>query len=95
MQRLAFLLRKTVPELLATLGGTRELARWMAYFELEPPDKPAWERTAMQCLVTAKMAGDKTSNLGTFMPAYPERVQSQKEQIAAMRAALAGKVQNG
>ena len=67
----------------------------MAYFELEPPDKPAWERTAMQCLVTAQMGGAKNLSLASFMPAYPERVQSPKDQIAAMKAAFAGKVSHG
>lgn len=36
-----------MPELLATVGGTREIARWAAYLEEYPPDEAEWNRAAM------------------------------------------------
>lgn len=85
MHRLALRLGKTVHELKNTIGGVRELISWMAYLQIEPPERTAWERTAMGCLVAARIAGDKKSTLKSFMPDYdpPQSVDDQKDALKA------------
>lgn len=87
MHRLAFYLGKTVHELTHTIGGVREVISWMAYLQLEPPEKVRWEQAAMQCLTAVRIAGDSKSKLTTFMPDYsdPQTVEDQK---LALRAAF-------
>lgn len=94
MHRLALLLGKTVHELHADLGGVREVASWIAYLQLEPPGKTGWEQAAMQCLVAARIAGDKQAKLSNFMPSF-EVAQSPEEQRDALKAAFMGGKPNG
>ncbi len=85
---------KTVAELNHSLGSRRELAAWIAYLELEPPEKSSWDRTAMACLVAARIAGDKKATLKSFMPNF-DPPQSVDEQRDALRAAFMGRESGG
>lgn len=84
LHRLAFRLGKTVGELRRELTGT-QLADWMAYFELEPPEKTGWQQSAMICLTAARIAGDKRTNLEDFMPAYAPHEMAPEDMIGKLR----------
>ena len=60
MFRLALTLGKTVGELSRELTA-REFASWLAYFEIDPPDKRDDERMAMTCATIAQCAGNKVT----------------------------------
>lgn len=86
---------KSVPELLATIGGARELARWAAYLELYPPDEADWERAAVIAYCAANGTRfKKPPKLEQLKPAKPQR-HSNRSQIELVRALTGTGKRNG
>ena len=86
--RLALLLGKTVAELKRQMSW-REFLHWQAYLHLEPPDKPANERTAALMAQITNMAGrslpdQKRVTADDFLG--KPKTQSMQDQIAFMKS---------
>lgn len=68
---LAVLLHKTKRELRRDLGGTRELAQWIAYLDEHDPLDKFWHMAAMICVAIYRAAGYKGVNIKQFLPQKP------------------------
>ena len=95
--RIAYHLGYTVEELL-TKCTTRELAEWVEYFELHPPEQPRWQQMALLCTVFVNsirvMASGKVpkeAKLADFLPAKKKRRQTVKQQIAILKGVAPSK----
>jgi hypothetical protein len=87
--RLAFLLGKTKKELLEGVSGSREIAEWMAYLNLEPPHKREDERTANLMAAVYNASGNmkKAVKAKDFLPEDKPQEMSIEESIQQFRSA--------
>lgn len=77
----------TVRRLQAELGGTTELAEWLAFMEQEPPNEELWQMFAMSCLNARKIAGDRRARLEHFLP-HRREPELSAEQLAERLEAM-------
>jgi len=84
------MLGMTVERLDAEIGGVSGYVRWMAYFELEPPEHSAWERSASIAYTVYRMQGGKKLNREDFMPQYESTGEDKLNQQMMMFETLAG-----
>jgi hypothetical protein len=82
--RLALELGKTVGELSRDLTA-RELASWMAYFQLNPLGRRDDERMAVTCATIAQCAGNSKVTPEDFLP-KEVKPQTIEEQIAVLKS---------
>jgi hypothetical protein len=83
----------TVKQFLENVDGPDEISEWMAYFDLEDPERAAWQRTSLLAANITNMAnlrGQKkypeSVKSDHFMPTKRERVQTPREQLDTFKA---------
>lgn len=84
MLRLCFILGKSESELWASTPASG-IARMLAYLDIEPPERIAWEQTAMIAATVAQCAGVKNVNLEQFMPRFEKVEQTERDIFSKLR----------
>jgi len=91
--RIAYRLGMTVNQFLENVAGPDEISEWMAFFELEDPERAAWQRTSLLAANITNMASlrgrrkyPEPVKSDHFMPIRRERVQTPREQLATFKA---------
>ena len=72
------------------IEDSRELAGWMAFLEMEPPQAESWNQAAMLALNARRLAGDRRAKLKDFLPTPPRTVESAQGLVAKMRSIFPG-----